>query len=358
MFMTFLCVFQVSELEAKAFSMEAGEHFPQWFVDEPFLDLTDFQDSTGLDAQNNSAKKGLMVLYTTKGCSYCAEFIRKSLGNQKIASIVQKNFYAVGLEIFDDIEMVDPTGETISVKQFAKQEGVEFAPTLLFYDNKGKRVLHQTGYQSPERFLKLLDFVINEHYKKQSLQHFFNTISTEKSSYTLKSDLLFENAPYLLDRSHFSAGEPLLVIFEKTGCKECKTFHDDVLTVKDVRDYLKDFEVVRLDANDTTTTVLLPNGEHLTPSEWYKETKFSRLPALIFFDEKGNNVLSTDAFVEQERMINSIEFMLEKAYKKGWTYQRFARSKSISRNLKNAGKVNTHNATQHGRLDKFSPSKN
>lgn len=355
--MILLFIFQVSTVEAKAFSMEGGEHFPSWFVDDPLLDLTDYQGTTSTTDNNvkknvktkvktntkNNAKKGLMVLYTTKGCSYCAEFIRKSLGNKEIAAIVQKNFYSVGLEIFDDVEMVDPAGETVSVKQFAKQEGVEFAPTLLFYDNEGKRVLHQTGYQSPERFVKLLDFVINERYKQQSLQDYFKTVSTEKSSYTLKSDPLFDTAPYRLDRSHFSANEPLLVIFEKSGCKECKIFHDDVLTVKNVRKNLKDFEVVRLDVTDMTTTILMPNGQRSTPEKWYKETKFSRLPALLFFNEKGNNVLSTDAYVGEGRMMNSIGFMLEKAYKKGWTYQRFARSKSIARNLKNTEKVNTLN---------------
>jgi hypothetical protein len=33
-------------------------------------------------------------------------------------------------------------------------------------------------------------------------------------------------------------------------------------------------------------------------------------------------------------MMNSVNFVLEKAYKKGWTYQRFARSKAIERRQK------------------------
>ncbi len=325
-------VFQLSSVEAKAFKAVGGEEFPQWFVDDPFLDLTEFQDQA-----ESESKKGLMVLYTTKGCSYCAKFIHNSLGNKDISEKVKKGFNSVGLEIFDDVGMIDPTGATLSVKAFAKKEGVEFAPTLLFYDNAGKRIVRQTGYQSPERFVQLLDFVTQAHYKKQSLQQYFAALSTAsptKSSYKLKVDTLFDEPPYRLNRSHFAASEPLVVIFEKPACAECETFHSDVLADTEVRKNLKDFEVVRLDATDKTTNVLMPNGKHVSPARWYQQTQFSRLPALLFFDEKGNKVLSSDALVMQGRMMNSIGFMQEKAYLKGWTYQQFARTKSIERNLK------------------------
>ena len=106
--------------------------FPEWFHDSPFLDL---EEATS-DA-SSEGKKGLMILFTTQGCSYCEQFIHESLGDPKIAALVQERFSSLGLEIFDDAEMVTPTGETMAVKHFAKQEGVGFAPTLLFYDNQG-----------------------------------------------------------------------------------------------------------------------------------------------------------------------------------------------------------------------------
>ena len=64
--------------------------------------------------------------------SYCDVFIRRSLGNPKIASIDQKNIDSVGLEIFDDTEMIDLRGVPMPVKEFAKKEGANFSPTLLF----------------------------------------------------------------------------------------------------------------------------------------------------------------------------------------------------------------------------------
>lgn len=74
--------------------------------------------------------------------------------------------------------------------------------------------------------------------------------------------------------------------------------------------------------------------KHIDYPSWFKKTNFSRLPALMFFDEKGNNVLETDTLVLGQRMMNSLNFVIEKAYKKDWSYQQFARAKGIERNIK------------------------
>lgn len=322
--------FGAADKEVKA----RGTHtFPEWFVDSPFLDLEEVTSEI-----SDNGKKGLMILFTTQGCSYCEQFIHESLGDPKIAGKVQEKFAAIGLEIFDDAEMISPTGETIAVKHFAKQEGVGFAPTLLFYDENGKRVLRQIGYQAPQRFTHLMDYVADKRYDSETLRDFITAKEAEQqgtSGYaSLKEDTLFDTTPYALDRSHFDASEPLMVLFEKKGCGECEEFHRDVMTLKHVRDTLGNFQVVRLDVEDDKTPVLLPDGKFTTPKKWYQQTTFSRLPALAFYNLKGKKSLQTDALVQDGRMMNSLNYMLEKAYLKDWTYQQFARSKAIERSLK------------------------
>ena len=316
----------------KDFEDSTHQEYPTWFIDNPFFDLAEI---TAEVSTNN--KKGLMVLFTTKNCSYCEQFIKRSLGNPDIAKKVQDRFASIGMEIFDDAEMVTPTGESIAIKKFAKQQKVGFAPTLLFFDANGKRVLRQVGYQAPKRFLHLMDYVADNHYKTVSLSEFFESKTPQKmatSVYTkLKEDSLFDNPPYALDRSNFKASEPLMILFEKTGCDECEAFHNDVLKQDEVRKGLQNFQSVRLDANDDKTRVQLPNGEFTTPAQWYKKSTFSRLPALMFFNETGKLSLQTDAYVRPSRMMNNINYMHEKAYIKGWTYQQFARSKGIERSL-------------------------
>jgi hypothetical protein len=99
-----------------------------------------------------------------------------------------------------------------------------------------------------------------------------------------------------------------------------------------VRSLLARFEVVRLDARDTRTPVLAPDGVRTTPAAWFASEGFSRVPALLFVDENGNPVLRNDSVIERQRMLNMSGLVLDKKYADGWTYQQYARSKAIERN--------------------------
>jgi thioredoxin-related protein len=94
---------------------------------------------------------------------------------------------------------------------------------------------------------------------------------------------------------------------------------------------LTQFEVMRFDAADDKTSLVGPDGGMVTPASWFVQTEFTRVPALMFFNEEGITVLQTDALVLQQRMMNSLNYVLERAYERGWSYQRFARSQAIAR---------------------------
>lgn len=320
-------------LRAEPFDDSAVRHIvhPAWF-NEGFLDLRE-----DLNAALAEGKLGLMVLFTTEGCSYCDLFIRRSLGDPALAARVQAHFGAVGLEIFDDAEMVSPRGVALPVKRFAEEEGAEFAPTLAFYGKDGERLVRTVGYQSPERFAMLLDYLEGGYYRSESLRDYVGRrqarqpVTLSGRAAALADDPLFAAPPYALDRSRLPAARPLLVIFERAGCVECTDFHAQVLALEEVRAELNKFEVVRLDAGDESTPVIKPDGRRTTPARWFADTGFTREPGLLFFDERGREVLRTDALVQRQRMLNSVHFVLERAYEKGWTYQRFARAKGGER---------------------------
>lgn len=308
-------------------------HHLHWFK-ESFLDLQD-----DLSEAADADKKGVMLMFTTEGCSYCAMFVEKSLKNPTIAALTQKYFDVIGMEIFDDSEMVDTQGNPTRVKDFAYDIGAGMAPSIFFFGPDGKQLLKAVGYQSPERYEMILDYLGQGHHEKTSLKTYIaqQKAGVKRTAYQLKTDKLFYPAPYALDRSRFKASAPLLVIFEKPDCTECNAFHENTLSKKEVRQILREFEVVRMDATDNKSPLLKPDGTMSTPAKWYNEMKFSRLPALAYFDKNGNNVLQTDALVLEGRMMNASGFVLEKAFEKGWNYQRFARSRAIARNLAASG---------------------
>ncbi|MCG6943583.1 MAG: thioredoxin fold domain-containing protein [Thiohalocapsa sp.] len=304
-------------------------HYPDWFKDS-FLDLPD-DAAMAADA----SKQGLFLFFATQGCSYCHLFLEKSLGDPAIAARLREHFDAIGLEIFSDAELTDFAGNSTRVKAFAVAEGVEFAPTLLFYDTSGEPLLKLTGYYGPERFRQVLRYLIDGHDKEMSLHDYLQQHSgaagNAAAAWSLPKDPLFEPPPYALARNRMPAERPLLVIFEGKDCGGCGRFHREVLGDDTIRERLAGFDVVRLDADDTTAPVLTPAGARTTPGDWYAELGFTQLPALAFFAENGRQVLTTDALVLQGRMQNSLGFVSERAYEKGWNYQRYARSQALAR---------------------------
>ena len=185
----------LSAVSAKDFDDSALAHvaYPDWFK-VSFLDLRD--DLAEAEAEG---KAGIMVLFTTEGCSYCAQFIRRTLGDEAIAARVKSRFDAIGLEMFSDAEMVGPGGESMRVKAFAEREGAGFAPTLLFYGTNGEPLYRAVGYRDPERFGLVLDYLEGAYGRGQSFRDFIaehaRGSETVRSTYRLAPDPLFGVPP-------------------------------------------------------------------------------------------------------------------------------------------------------------------
>jgi thioredoxin-related protein len=315
---------------------------PEWFH-QGLIDL-----EAELEAARESGKHGVMVLYTTQGCTYCTAFINKSLGDERIATRLQQQFISIGLEIFDDTEMTDHLGNDMSIKAFAESQKAGMAPTLLFYalndNNEGELIFRAIGYQSPGRFTKMLDYLVEGHHKRTSFRDYLAALPPTPAAglaiqHKLLDDPLFNPPPHALDRGRFASDRPLFVLFEADGCEACTNYHELVLADEKIRATLGRFEVVRLDASDNKSQIVTPDGQRITAAQWYQQEDFSRLPALMFFDEKGTQVLKTDALVELSRMTNSMGLVLDRAYEQGWSYQRYARTKSIEANNKKAAEA-------------------
>jgi thioredoxin-related protein len=300
---------------------------PAWFK-KSFLDLRE-----DLAEARQSGKKGLMVYFSTEGCAYCKAFVETSLADEKIASSVRRHFDTVHLDIFDDAEMTDLQGTPMPVKAFAKRERAEFSPTVIFYAEDGRQVFRLVGYQPPERFQKALNYVIEGRYQRESFKAYLASQPSQGSSNKaskLIPDPLFMQPPHILDR-RIPAKRPLLVIFEQADCEACGQFHGQVLADPEVRSLLEKFDVAQLNAADESTPVLLPHGQKTTPLQWSALLGLAHAPALVFFDEKGREVLRIDAVVFKQRMVRSLEYVLEKAYLRDIPYQRFTREKSLGR---------------------------
>ena len=74
------------------------------------------------------------------------------------------------------------------------------------------------------------------------------------------------------------------------------------------------FEAIQLDITDKKQRINTPHGEKLSPMQWYKRLNLSYTPAIVFFDEAGQEVLRLDSETLRYRMEGTLQLVLEKEY--------------------------------------------
>lgn len=303
--------------------------YPTWFK-TTFYDLED-----DLADAREAGKRGIVLFYSTVGCSYCKQMLEGSFAEPGFAARLHERYDVVGLEIFSDSEITDWNGETRTLSEFAKDQGVQFSPTLAFHDTDGRRLLRLVGYYDTRFLNNALDYLDSGAAAKMSLREWLDRGDGASPAGTrstqLTGDPLFASPPYQLDRSRQAAERPLLVLFEGSDCMPCADFHSQVLSEPAIRAALGNFELVRLDAGNDSSRLITPDGSAVTASAWHRALGFSHLPAIAVFDEEGREVVQTDALVLRGRFTNLLNYVLDRAYLRGWSYQRYARSESIRR---------------------------
>jgi len=314
---------------------ESGEDFaedfyadsvhPEWFKTS-VLDLgEDLNDAL------QEGKKGLMVYFGLKRCSYCRAFMENTLAKPDIAKRVQDSFDVVGMDIFSDNEMQDPTGKVHTVKDFVTLKKANYSPTMIFYGKGGRELLKIVGYYPPNKFRQVLDYLEGEHYERETLYVYMKRGKSKHGlvKASIKKDKLFSNDRYNFLRKKKSASRPLLVLFERPNCEACDRFHQRVLTDKPVRRLLERFDTVQLDATDNKTAVLTPAGSRITPKIWHYRMGLNYSPAMVFFDEAGNEITRLDSEVKRWRMEGTLQLILEGSYTKDTQVQRWRRDKAV-----------------------------
>ena len=304
-----------------AFARDAAAQaieIPQWFS-QSFLDL---REDVAEAAQRH---KRVMLYFGQDGCPYCAALMKTNFSQPRIVAQARKHLVAIALNIWGDREVTWFDGQARREKDFAAFLNVQFTPTLLFLDERGRVVARLNGYYPPHRFEAVLDWVGGHMENKVALGEYLESHVRDAASATLHDEPFFMTPP--LDLRRGKGAKPLAVVFETPYCAGCDELHREGFRRAEVKAQLEKFDVARISLlqNDKIST---PDGKSVPASEFARLLKITYTPSIIFFDRRGREVFRIEAYLRPFHLAGSFEYVSSGAYRTQPSFQRYLQAKA------------------------------
>ncbi len=319
-FTSFLSTAAEHKKEGDFLGAKIVDELPNWFK-STFMDFSeDLEEAADED-------RHIMIYFHQNGCPYCAKLVEDNFHDEKLVAKLQKDFDVIETNMWGDRELTDWTGEEFSEKEFSIKMKIQFTPTLIFLNSKGKSVLRLNGYQSIEKMQATLDYISGKNYLNQSYAKYINNLKKNKSG-KLNQNSIFETGPHMLSRNqNMPASKYLAVFFEEPNCSECDSFYQNLMPLDKTQDYLKKMQVVRFNAL-SNEKLITPNGKLTTAKDWYDELKLTYKPAIVFFDKNGSEIIRKDAYFKQFHFHSIMTYVLTESYKTQPSFQRYIEHKA------------------------------
>jgi thioredoxin-related protein len=295
---------------------------PDWFK-VSFLELED-----DMSEAINAGKKGLIIYFGQKRCPYCKAQLENNWGQKDIRAKTQANFDVIAIDIRSQKQVTDFDGKVMTEKEFSIQHDTNFTPSLLFFVKGNVLALKLRGYRPPYQFRAALEYVIDEHYKREAFSQY---LARAEAAFSFGKDELNNHKltmppPYALNRSRFAATRPLVVMFEQRNCHACDVLHAGPLSDPRIHQHLENMDLVQLDVH-ADTPVITPSGEKTTAKDWAKKLNLDYAPTLIFFDFNGKEIIRIDSVVWFYRLRNVLTYIETEGYKIYPTFQSWRQQK-------------------------------
>ena len=283
--------------------------YPDWFK----LSFGDLRKD--LEEALAAGKKGIVVYFGQKRCSYCEQFLEKDLGQPDIVSYMRKHFDVIPIDIWDIDDIIDTDGTEHSERELALKYQTNFTPSLVFYDEKGKAVFRLRGFYPPYKFRAALKYVAEKFYEEEAFRDYLARAEPGMFFYTegLNERDFFMDVPASLDRTKTPGNKPLVIFFEKGDCHACDLLHSGPLNDERTIAEIEKMDAVQLNMS-SEQEITTPGGETLKIVDWADRLGLFHAPTLIFFDEKGRERMRVDSVVQFYRLWGVLDYINRKGY--------------------------------------------
>ena len=110
--------------------------------------------------------KPLVVMFEQKQCPTCDELHDDVLSKEESQKLL-KNFEVAVLDMWSKDAIIKPDGYRTNIEAWAKALNIQYAPSLVFFDEKGVDVFRIEGYLKSFHVQSVLDYVAQKAYKKE-----------------------------------------------------------------------------------------------------------------------------------------------------------------------------------------------
>lgn len=291
---------------------------PEWFT-LSFLDLRE-----DLELAVERGKMGIALYFGMAHCPYCELMLHQNLAEPDIRQYLSDHFDVIALDVEGFREVVTFEGETLTELEFAVANRWNFTPGFTFFDADGQEIFRIRGYYPPYRFRAALEYVIDRHDREGSFREYLERADPPPKFEVedINEREFFNKPPYMLDRSRIPAQRPLVVFFERRSCHACDVLHSEPLSDPSVIERVQRFDAVQLDL-DAETPLVTPDGERMTAREWGQRLEIHWAPSILFFDERGKEIIRIEAVVGLHRLSTTMDYVLTRAYEEFPTYRRY-----------------------------------
>lgn len=137
-----------------------------------------------------AARRPLLVLFEQRDCEACDEFHRDVLARPQTRELLAK-FDVAQLDMWDDTAVVAPDGVETTAVSWAQRLRVQYAPTLVFFDERGQEVFRAEAYLKSFHVQSVLDYVASGAYETQpNLQRFIQQRADHLREQGVRVDLM------------------------------------------------------------------------------------------------------------------------------------------------------------------------
>ncbi|HVC11172.1 MAG TPA: thioredoxin fold domain-containing protein [Burkholderiales bacterium] len=293
---------------------------PAWFK-LSFLDLR--------DDVRDAARHGrrVMLYFGQDGCPYCKRLMEGYFGQRDIAHYARRHLDAIALNIWGDRDTVWLDGKTRSEKQLAAFLKVQFTPTLLFLDERGRVVVRLNGLYPAHEFRAVLEYVAQRQEGSVRLADWVARSAGPPDAGVLHGLPRAMPWPLDLDRSRRAATRPLAVFFEQRDCRECDALHAGALRDPQTLALLRRFDVAQIDARGSRRLVE-PDGGSVTEAAWARALGIAYAPSVVFFDGGGREVFRVEAYLKTFHFQSALEYVASGSYRTQPSFQRFVQARA------------------------------